>query len=223
MALPHTTATHEAHESGTRGPLHGNTSLEGDEQISLDGWRGMVGHNWGSEHAERWIWLHGVGFEEEPEAWLDVALGRIKLAGRMTPWVANGALSLDGRRLRLGGLGARGLRVKESPDGCVVSLAGEHGLRVELRAEVPRGTAAGWRYADPDGGSGHDVINCSIAALELTVALPGDRAAERSTAPTVAPMSSACASATTASRLRRSRTAEEIGRRRWSPSSNGRD
>lgn len=33
---------------------------------------------------------------------------------------------------------------------------------------VPPQTAAGWRYADPDGAS-HDVINCSIAALELTV------------------------------------------------------
>ena len=30
----------------------------------LEGWRGMVGHNWGTQHAERWIWLHGVGFEE---------------------------------------------------------------------------------------------------------------------------------------------------------------
>ena len=30
------------------------------------GWRGMVGHNWGAEHAERWIWLHGVGFEGGP-------------------------------------------------------------------------------------------------------------------------------------------------------------
>ena len=32
----------------------------GDRQISLDGWHGMVGHNWGAEHAERWIWLHGA-------------------------------------------------------------------------------------------------------------------------------------------------------------------
>ena len=32
----------------------------GERQISLDGWHGMVGHNWGAEHAERWIWLHGA-------------------------------------------------------------------------------------------------------------------------------------------------------------------
>ena len=29
---------------------------------------GMVGHNWGGEHAERWIWLHGLDFEKAPGA-----------------------------------------------------------------------------------------------------------------------------------------------------------
>ena len=29
-------------------------------EIPVDGWRGMVGHNWGAQHAERWIWLHGL-------------------------------------------------------------------------------------------------------------------------------------------------------------------
>jgi hypothetical protein len=128
----------------------------------------MVGHNWGSEHAERWIWLHGVGFEENPSAWLDVALGRVLVAGRLTPWMASGAISLDGRRTRLGGLGARGLRVAESAARCTLFLPGEGGLTVEAHVDTPRGAAAGWRYADPDGGE-HDVVNCSVAALALNV------------------------------------------------------
>jgi hypothetical protein len=140
--------------------------------IELRGWPGMVGHNWGAEHAERWIWLHGVDFEGAPGAWLDVALGRVRVAGRMTPWVANGALSLDGRRYRVGGLLARGLRVRETVAGCTLALGGERGLAIEARVEVPGETAAGWRYADPDGGE-HDVVNCSIAAVELNVRLPG--------------------------------------------------
>jgi hypothetical protein len=132
----------------------------------------MVGHNWGSEHAERWIWLHGVTFEEEPDAWLDVALGRVKVAGRMTPWVANGALALHGRRSRIGGLGARGLRVAETAEGCTLELAGEGGLKIQAQVRSPAQSTAGWRYADPDGGS-HDVVNCSIAALDLTVTSQG--------------------------------------------------
>jgi hypothetical protein len=150
----------------------GRLELAGGPTIELGGWRGMVGHNWGSEHAERWIWLHGVDFDGAPGAWLDVALGRVLLAGRMTPWVASGALSLDGRRMRLGGLRTGGARVAESVRGCRVRLTGRRGLVVEVEADVPVGSAAGWRYADPDGGE-HDVVNCSIAALRLTVDAPG--------------------------------------------------
>jgi hypothetical protein len=146
-----------------------------DRTLQLDGWQGMIGHNWGSEHAERWIWLHGIGFEEDPSAWLDVALGRVLVAGRLTPWVASGAASLDGRRVRLGGLGARGLTVAESPTRCTLSLPGEGGLTVEAHVDTPPGTAAGWRYADPDGGE-HDVVNCSVAALTLNVRPRGEAA-----------------------------------------------
>jgi hypothetical protein len=143
--------------------------------IELYGWPGMVGHNWGAEHAERWIWLHGIGFDGAPDAWLDVALGRVRVAGRLTPWVANGALSLDGHRHRIGGLRTRGLRVEETVAGCVLELVGERGLRIAARAAVPSESAAGWRYSDPDGKA-HDVVNCSVAALELDVRLPGESA-----------------------------------------------
>ena len=33
----------------------------GDRRMEIDGWPGMVGHNWGAEHAERWIWIDAVG------------------------------------------------------------------------------------------------------------------------------------------------------------------
>jgi hypothetical protein len=141
--------------------------------IELHDWQGMIGHNWGAEHAERWIWLHGVGFEEAPEAWLDLAIGRLRLAGRMTPWVANGALSLGGQRHRIGGLGARGLLVAETPTSCKLTLPGNGGLVLDAHVEDPEESVAGWRYGDPDGGE-HDVANCSIAALELTVRKPGN-------------------------------------------------
>ncbi|HEX4483513.1 MAG TPA: hypothetical protein VH081_06965 [Solirubrobacteraceae bacterium] len=152
----------------------GSLTIASDRTLTLSGWHGMLGHNWGAEHAERWIWLHGVGFAEDRTAWLDVALGRIAISGRLTPWVANGALSLDGRRIRLGGLGARGLHVRESVEGCTLRLPGERGATVQARVEVPRESAAGWRYGDPNGGPGHDVVNCSIASLELSVELPGE-------------------------------------------------
>ena len=152
-----------------------------DRTLELRGWRGMVGHNWGAEHAERWIWLHGIDFAEDGAAWLDVALGRVLLAGRLTPWMASGAISLHGQRLRLGGLGARGVRVAESPTRCSLSIPGEDGLLVQAYVDDPPGAAAGWRYADPDGGE-HDVVNCSVASLSLNVRPRGDAATTLHTA-----------------------------------------
>lgn len=166
----------------------GVLELPGREPIELAGWPGMVGHNWGAEHAARWIWLHGCGFAGAPGAWLDLALGRLLVGSRLTPWVANGALCLDGERHRLGGVIARRPRVRESPDGAELELAGARGLRVRVDVGVPAGTAAGWRYADPGAGAPqggtsnggqagqHDVVNCSIARLEIAVSGRGSGA-----------------------------------------------
>jgi hypothetical protein len=153
--------------------------------LQLDGWRGMVGHNWGGEHAARWIWLHGIDFREDAGAWLDVALGRVLVAGRLTPWIANGAICIDGRRSRLGGLGARGVKVAESAGRCSLTLPGERGLLVEAHVDTPAGCSAHWRYADP-GAQGpadeHDVVNCSVAALALNVRAHGEAATTLHTA-----------------------------------------
>jgi hypothetical protein len=169
--LPRTKLTSPAPSAS----FDGTVEISGSPSRTLDvrGWRGMVGHNWGSEHAERWIWLHGIGFEEDPSAWLDVALGRVLVAGRMTPWMASGALSLDGARVRLGGLLKRGLRVAETATRCTIVLPGEGGLSVEVNVEEPPDTAAGWRYVDPDGGE-HDVANCSIASLTFSARRRGE-------------------------------------------------
>jgi hypothetical protein len=140
--------------------------------LRIEDWPGMVGHNWGAEHAERWIWLHGLAFDGHPRSWIDLALGRVLVAGRMTPWVANGTICLDGASHRLSGISRGAGRVHESPSGCRLRLGGGRGTRVEVRAQAPTHALAGWRYADPDGG-GHDVANCSIAHLSLAVAPRG--------------------------------------------------
>jgi hypothetical protein len=148
----------------------GRLSVDGRE-VEVDGWRGMIGHNWGAQHAERWIWLHGLGFQGAGEAtWLDAAIGRIKLGPLTTPWIANGALSLDGERIALGGPGRR-VRVDERPDRCNFAIPGKS---VEVRGTVsaPRERFVGWVYADPDGGE-HHTVNCSIADMELDVEREG--------------------------------------------------
>lgn len=151
-------------------------------RLTLDGrasevrsWPGMVGHNWGTEHAERWIWIHGADFEGgEPGDYVDIAAGRVKLGPITTPWIANGALVLGGERFQLGGIRrVYGTDIEERPTGCELVIPGKS---VTIRGEIGGSAESfvGWRYADPDGGE-HHAVNCSVADLTLRVERPNHK------------------------------------------------
>ena len=172
--------------------------------LEVVGWRATVGHNWGAEHAERWVWLHAAGFEDEPEAWLELTLARIRVGGATLPWVANGAVYVGGERLRLGGLGhVPGVRVvgaAGAPGGDRPRRARRDprgrprrprpGRRLPLRRRAARTRVAGER----------EVLHAGLAEVRLGVRRP---AAPRpsSTRPPAARTSSAAASSPTACAL----------------------
>jgi hypothetical protein len=146
----------------------------GDRVVDADGWVGMMGHNWGAQHAERWIWMHGLAFDGAAAdgTWIDAAIGRIKLGPWTTPWIANGELALGGRRHRLGGIErTRRTKIAESPNGAKFILPGD-GVTVRGEVGADRSDFVGWIYSDPDGGR-HDAVNCSVAAMRLTVERTG--------------------------------------------------
>jgi len=143
----------------------------GGETIELAGWPGMIGHNWGSEHAERWVWLEGTGFEDAGDTYFDAGAARIKLGSWTTPWVPSGMLVLDGEAHRLGGFGQiRAASIEESAGACSFVLPGKDFV-VRGRVSAPQKDFVGWVYADPKGPE-HHTINCSVADLELTVEQP---------------------------------------------------
>jgi len=165
------------------GDFHGTVRFA-DREIEVDGWRGMVGHNWGTEHAERWIWLHGSGFAEEPEAWIDLVMGRLRIAGRLLPWAVNGAVHSSGETRRVGGLFASGVEVTETASHLEANLpvAGKGSLVLEV--DSPPNLTVGWQYgnpADPDGEF-HEVANCSAARMTATLKAPGSAATVLTTA-----------------------------------------
>ena len=148
----------------------------GQREISIDGWRGMIGHNWGTEHAERWIWLHGSGFTEDPEAWVDIVMGRIRIAGRLLPWVANGAIHANGEIRRVGGMFARGLEVEERARHLTARLPVVGGNWLDLTVDSPENLTVGWQYGDPadPGAEAHEVANCSAARMTARLTRPGE-------------------------------------------------
>jgi hypothetical protein len=153
----------------------GELTLNG-EVITLAGWPGMIGHNWGAEHAERWVWIQGSSLGGREGDYIDVAAGRIKIGPWTTPWVANGRLVLDGEPLRVGGFDRiYGTQLHEEPTGCEFSLPGKN-VAIKGRVAAQKKDFVAWVYADPKGPE-HNTLNCSIADLKLTVERPGHSAA----------------------------------------------
>ncbi|MEX2107620.1 MAG: hypothetical protein WD827_01885 [Solirubrobacterales bacterium] len=150
--------------------FNGRLEIDG-EKIDLADWPGMVGHNWGSEHAERWVWLEGTGFDGSPDTYFDAGAARIKLGRRTTPWIPSGMLMLDGEPHRLGGFGKiRSATIEASPGECSFVLPGKD-IVVRGRVSAPKKDFVGWVYADPKGPE-HHTINCSVSDLELKIEQP---------------------------------------------------
>jgi hypothetical protein len=132
----------------------------------------MIGHNWGSEHAERWVWLEGTGFAGDERIYFDAGAARVALGPWTTPWLPSGMLVLDGEEHRLGGFGQiRGASIDAQPTACEFVLPGKD-VVVRGRVSAPQKDFVGWVYADPKGPE-HNTVNCSVSDLELTVERPG--------------------------------------------------
>ena len=142
----------------------------GGQQIGVDRWRGTVGHNWGAEHADRWVWLHAAGFGTEPEAWLDLVLARIKVGPARSPWTAMGALGLAGELIALGGLGRRST-VSAGPGQLTAAVPAVKG-RLDLTVSTSDEDAVAVSYADPRGGT-RLVRHAARATVQVRFRRPG--------------------------------------------------
>ncbi|MGI9557542.1 MAG: hypothetical protein ACR2N5_06340 [Solirubrobacterales bacterium] len=157
------------------GAIFSGALIIGGEEIPVEGWPGMVGHNWGTEHAQRWMWLHVAGFDEGPaDEYVDIGVGRVRIGPLTTPWIANGRIAAEGEELGIGGFGhVYGTEIEVEGTTVEFVLPGKN---VNLRGSVsaPAERFVGWVYSDPGGGE-HNVINCSVADLELKLERAGKK------------------------------------------------
>ena len=99
--------------------------------------------------------------------------GRVRVAGRLLPWIANGVIEFEGKRHRLGGFSRiPSFHLQEGPSGATFKVAGG-GIVVHGQIEARATQIATWRYDDPSGGA-HEVRNGGIADLELTAEQTGE-------------------------------------------------
>jgi hypothetical protein len=148
----------------------GTLILDGAEVV-IDGWEAMIGHNWGSEHAHQWCWMHAGRFGDDGRGWLDLALVRIRTGPLLTPWIASGALDLDGRRYAPAPL--RRVTCERAGERTTARIPLSAGAVVTVEVTAPRADTVSWDYASPRG-TGRAVDNCSVADMRIALEGAGD-------------------------------------------------
>ncbi len=66
--------------------FNGSIQVNG-ETIEIINWVGSQNHNWGSKHTDHYAWGQVCGFDNEPDAFLELATARIKIGPLFTPFM----------------------------------------------------------------------------------------------------------------------------------------
>lgn len=152
--------------------FHGRIAIDGAELV-VDDWPGSQNHNWGSRHTDAYAWGQVAGFDDAPDAFLELATARTKVGPFWTPWLTPIVLRLDGREHALNGLRqARRNRGRFEPFTWDFAARGAE-IELHGRIAAPAAAFVALTYENPPGGS-KICLNAKIARCELTVLRPGD-------------------------------------------------
>ncbi|MCA9720691.1 MAG: hypothetical protein KC468_38870 [Myxococcales bacterium] len=160
------------------------TIERGGERWRVDGWPGMLGHNWGAAHNPRYHWAQCSLFDDGADAVFEGYSGKIRLGPALSPWLTGAVVRHAGRTLRFHALRRllnRSVRVDardgrwswsfraraREPDGA---------WRLDWRVAAPREDLVGLRYVNPDGSLNH-CLNSKIATCELELTRGRERVA----------------------------------------------
>lgn len=144
-------------------------SLEVDgEPISIDGWVGSQNHNWGSEHTARYAWGQVAGFDDAPDAFLELSSARVRVGPVLTPTMTVLVLRLDGEELRFTGVG-RALRARARYAPFQWSFeTGDRNASIQGTIAAPSWSFVALPYLDPPGRT-KTCLNSKLARCDLTV------------------------------------------------------
>jgi hypothetical protein len=147
----------------------GSYRVDGQE-VRVEGWRGMQGHNWGRRHAERYGWGHCNQWKGASDLLFEGVTARVKLGPILAPPLTLVCVWHEGARYELNApkqlLTARGTVTHRSWKFRAESR--EARVEGELEADTP--DFVGLYYENPDGDMTY-CLNSKIARgrLELKV------------------------------------------------------
>jgi hypothetical protein len=151
---------------------HGRLEVDG-EPLPIDGWVGSQNHNWGRQHTDHYAWGQVAGFDDDPEAFLEVSTARLKMGPLWTPFLTPLVLRQGGREHALTSLGqAVRAHGRFRPFEWRFSSHGPD-VRIEGKITASARDFVALRYDNPPGGQ-KICLNTKLAACELLVERAGE-------------------------------------------------
>ena len=143
----------------------GRLTVDGVEW-PIDGWVGSQNHNWGRQHTTRYAWGQVAGFDDAPDAFLELATAQVQLGPVMTPPMTAIVLRLGNEELRFNTIW-RALRAHgryEFFEWHFSTSDGNH--QVSGTISAPAWAFVGLPYYDPPGGT-RTCLNSKIARADV--------------------------------------------------------
>jgi hypothetical protein len=133
---------------------------------------GSQNHNWGKRHTDHYAWGQVAGFDNNPDAFLELSTARVRIGPLWTPFFTLVVLRVDGQTFAFNGLWrailARGhfnnFHWKFSTADANASIKGH--------IEAPPKDFVALRYDNPPGGH-KTCLNSKLASCQLTLRRAG--------------------------------------------------
>jgi hypothetical protein len=152
----------------------------GDRRVDVVGWTGSVNHNWGRRHTPAYAFGQVCGFDDAPDAGLEIVTARAGVGRVLLPPVTLLVFRYAGREFAVRSvLSARRTRGRYEPFGWSFG-AGIDGLVLDGEITAEPADVIGLTYTDTDGGSKY-CYNSAIATcrVRLSGAVTAEVTAER--------------------------------------------
>jgi hypothetical protein len=145
--------------------FEGRYSIDGEEG-SADGFKGMLGHNWGPKHNDRYGWLHANLFEGHTGTVFEAGCASLRIAGVRTPMFTTVTLRHQGRTHELHSILDLGNRRSDLSYYRWFFSVNEPPVRIEGVVQTVAQDLVGLYYDNPDGTMTY-CLNSKIAHLKL--------------------------------------------------------
>lgn len=151
--------------------FQGKLTVNG-QTISISSWQGSQNHNWGSRHTDEYAWGQVAGFDNDADAFLEVASAKLKLGPFMTPYLTPIVLRFRGKDYALNSYwqAFRNNATVEYFDWYFSGESSDFKLEGRIYAEKEKFVAL--RYYNPPGDV-KTCLNTKIAACDVTLTEKG--------------------------------------------------